>query len=84
LGYSHKLQKPSCETYFCYIRITLRGVFIKLLNKKEITMMLSRLGHWVRVVVMFLTGGFIFPHAMTEGMDVAKSDADKDAKVKKQ
>jgi hypothetical protein len=47
-------------------------------------MMLSRLGHWVRVVVMFLTGGFIFPHAMTEGMDVAKSDADKDAKVKKQ
>jgi hypothetical protein len=47
-------------------------------------MMLSRLGHWVRVAVMFLSGGFIFPHAMTEDMDVAKHDADKDAKVKKQ
>ena len=46
--------------------------------------MLSRLGHWVRVAVMFLTGGFIFPHAMTEDMDVTKHDADKDAKVKKQ
>jgi hypothetical protein len=44
----------------------------------------SRIGHWVRVAVMFLSGGFIFPHAMTEDMDVAKHDADKDAKVKKQ
>ncbi len=44
----------------------------------------SRLGHWVRVAVMFLSGGFIFPHAMTEDMTVAKYDADKDAKVKKQ
>jgi hypothetical protein len=44
----------------------------------------SRLGHWVRVVVMFLSFGFIFPHAMTEDMDVAKHDSDKDTKVKKQ
>jgi hypothetical protein len=44
----------------------------------------SRLGHWVRVAVMFLSGGFIFPHAMTEDDDIAKPDADKDAKVKKQ
>jgi hypothetical protein len=44
----------------------------------------SRLGHWVRVAVMFLSGGFIFPHAMTEDEDIAKYDADKDAKVKKQ
>ncbi len=44
----------------------------------------SRFGHWVRVGVMFLSGGFIFPHAMTEDEDIAKYDADKDAKVKKQ
>jgi hypothetical protein len=47
-------------------------------------MILSRLLHWVRVAVMVLSGGFIFPHAMTENMDIAKHDADKDAKVKKQ
>ena len=44
----------------------------------------SRLGHWARVAVMFLSGGFIFPHAMTEGEDIAKFNADKGAKVKKQ
>jgi hypothetical protein len=43
----------------------------------------SRMGRWVRVAVMFLSGGFIFPHAMTEDEDIAKYDADKDAKVKK-
>ena len=26
----------------------------------------ERAGHWVRVIVMFLSGGFIFPHALTE------------------
>ncbi len=26
----------------------------------------KRVGHWLRVVVMFLSGGFIFPHALTE------------------
>ena len=30
-----------------------------------------RLAHWLRVVVMFLSGGFIFPHAMTEDDDIA-------------
>ncbi len=44
----------------------------------------GRFGHWVRVAVMFLSGGFIFPHALTEDVDLAKFDADKDAKVKKQ
>jgi hypothetical protein len=44
----------------------------------------SRIGHWLRVVVMFLSGAFIFPHALTEDEDIAKYDADKDAKVKKQ
>ena len=44
----------------------------------------SRLGHWVRVAVMFLSGGFIFPHAMTEDDDIAKYDAHKDAKAKKE
>jgi hypothetical protein len=34
--------------------------------------------------MMFLSFGFIFPHAMTEDEDAAKYDADKDAKVKKQ
>ncbi len=43
----------------------------------------SRVGHWVRVLLMFLSFGFIFPHAMTEDEDVAKYAADKDAKVKK-
>ena len=46
----------------------------------------SRLGHWMRIVVMFLSFGLIFPHAMTEDEDtgIAKHGADKDAKVKKQ
>jgi hypothetical protein len=43
----------------------------------------SRLGHWARVAVMVLSGGFIFAHAMTEDDD-AKRDANKNAKVKKQ
>ena len=46
----------------------------------------SRLGHWVRVAVMFLSAGFIFPNVMTEDEDrqIAKYDIDKDAQVKKQ
>jgi hypothetical protein len=42
----------------------------------------SRIGHWVRVAVSILSGCFIFPHALTEDDDIAKYDADKDAKVK--
>jgi hypothetical protein len=38
----------------------------------------------VRVAVMFLSGGFIFPHALTEDDDISKYDADKDPEVKKQ
>lgn len=45
---------------------------------------LSRLGHWMRVVGMILSGGFIFPHALTEDMDNAKNGADTDANVKKE
>ena len=46
----------------------------------------SRLGHWVRVAVMFLSAGFIFPNVMTEDEDrqIAKYDIDKDTQVKKQ
>jgi hypothetical protein len=46
----------------------------------------SRIGHWVRVAVMFLSGGFIFPNVMTEDEDrqIAKYDIDKDTQVKKQ
>jgi hypothetical protein len=29
----------------------------------------SSFGHWMRVAVMFMTGGFAFPHAMTENDD---------------
>jgi hypothetical protein len=62
--------------------------FIELSNKQEATMAeakqakgvdvtkidspVSRIGHWVRVVVMCLSFGFIFPHAMTEDDDIAK------------
>jgi hypothetical protein len=33
----------------------------------------SRLGHWMRVAVMFLSGGFIFPHALNEDEDIANN-----------
>ena len=44
----------------------------------------SRVGHSARVALMFMSGGFVFPHAMSEGEDIAKRDADKGAEVKKQ
>ncbi len=44
----------------------------------------SRLGHWVRVAVMFLSFGFVFPHAMTEDDDMIKHGAERDASIKKQ
>ena len=31
-----------------------------------------RIGHWMRVAVMFLSGGFIFPHAMEEDEENSK------------
>ena len=34
----------------------------------------SKVGHWVRVVIMFISGGFIFPNAMTEGDEPRRSD----------
>ena len=43
----------------------------------------NRFGYLARVGIMFTSGGFAFPHALTEGDDV-KHDADKGAKVKKQ
>jgi hypothetical protein len=46
----------------------------------------SRFWHWVRVVVSFLSFGFIFPHSLTEDEDTdnAKSDARNEAIPKKQ
>ncbi len=41
----------------------------------------SRFGHWVRVVVMFLSFGMIFPNVMTEDEDYAKHEADKTVNV---
>jgi hypothetical protein len=42
----------------------------------------SRFWHWVRIVVCFLSFGFIFPHAMTEDMDIVNHTTDKEASVK--
>ena len=44
---------------------------IAMTQKKESTGK-RRLGHWARVVVMFLSFGFVFPHAMTENHDIPK------------
>ncbi len=41
----------------------------------------SKLGHWARIAVMTLSGGFIFPNVMTEDTNIAKESA-KSAKVK--
>ncbi len=40
----------------------------------------SRIGHWMRVVVMFMSGGFIFPHALTEEEDIADDSTGKETK----
>jgi hypothetical protein len=43
----------------------------------------SSIGHWGRVAAMFLSGGFIFPHAMTERDEiVVKPDIGNAAGVK--
>ncbi len=42
----------------------------------------GKVGYLARVAVMFMSGGFVFPHAMSESEDSAKPDADKGAKVK--
>ena len=34
----------------------------------------------MRVVVMFLSGGFIFPHALTEDDDLANNSTEKESK----
>jgi hypothetical protein len=44
----------------------------------------NKFGHLVRVAVMFLSFGFVFPHAMTEDENIAKFGADKNPNVKKQ
>ena len=42
----------------------------------------SRMGHWGRVAVMCLSGGFIFPNAMTEEDDMVREDSGKKSKTK--
>jgi hypothetical protein len=44
----------------------------------------SRRSHWMRVVVICLSGGFIFPNAVTEDDDIAKYHYDKEANAKKE
>ena len=29
----------------------------------------EKISHWAKVTIMFLSGGFVFPHAMTEYED---------------
>ncbi len=43
----------------------------------------SKWGHWARLVVFFLSGGFVFANVMTEEEDNAKAAAHQAAKVKK-
>ena len=44
----------------------------------------SKLGHWMRVAVMFLSGGFIYPHALIEDEDIAGNYAHREVKGKRQ
>jgi hypothetical protein len=46
--------------------------------------LMTRIGHWGRVVVMCLSFGFIFPNVLMEDDDIAKNDADKEATAKKE
>ena len=43
----------------------------------------SSIGHWGRVAVMILSGGFIYPHAMTENDEIViRPDIGNAVKVK--
>ena len=44
----------------------------------------TRFWHWMRVVVSFMSGGFVFPHALTEEdeTDTAGHGAPKDVSAK--
>ena len=74
-------------------------VFVKLSNEKEISMTQNtkhenasgatthskrkKLGHWIRITVSVLSGGFVFPHAFTEDdEDTTKHYSDKGTKIK--
>ena len=60
------------------IVVTVLGLIVWATTRK------SRLGHWARVAVMFLSFGVIFPHAMTEDEDITNYNVEKGAKIKKQ
>ena len=53
------------------------------MTQSDSSMGKSRFGHWVRVVVMFLSFGMVFPNVMTEEDDLAKHEADKPVNVMK-
>lgn len=43
----------------------------------------QKIGHWVRIAVCLLSGGFIFPHAFTEyDEDARKDSAEKTTRVR--
>ena len=50
-------------------------------SKVEATSRGRRVGHWARVGVMFLSGGFIFPHAMTEDEGAANGTKETPGKM---
>ncbi len=43
----------------------------------------SGIGHWVRLAVCVLSGGFVFPHAFTENMESTEYETDKEARLGK-
>lgn len=57
------------------------------MHEKQATTDLARkssIGHWGRVAVMLLSGGFIYPNVMTEYDDIViKPDIGKAATIKK-
>jgi hypothetical protein len=52
--------------------------------QKEKSTNKRRFGHWVRIAVMCLSGGFIYPNVMTEDDDIVTEAHDKNTKVNKQ
>jgi hypothetical protein len=56
---------------------------MKMTKNKQSTQK-GKFGHLVRVAVMFLSFGFIFPHVMTEDNYITKGSADKAPGLQKQ
>jgi hypothetical protein len=71
----------------------MEGILTKLLSiiKEEITIVQNdksvrknNLNHWIRVTIMILRGGFIFPNVRAEDGDIVTEASDKQDKINKQ